>query len=214
MGQVYIINQTIRVDFELNEVQHVNTGLTFQLGANEVELLKFFISHPGQLNSRQTLIEEIWISKGIFVEDGSLMQSISMCRKALQDKNGKLIVTERGKGYRFYAEVEEECLTRSPSDEPHARAWYVSTASLSVLSVMASALLSFVIYGRYHTPYHLPQSLTQSHFSHCQISLEGDASYSLSRGTKYSTATLSLLVDEQGRSFSYPNAFQGVTCYE
>lgn len=58
--------------------------------------------------TRQVLIEQVWVSKGIYVEDGSLMQTISICRKALEDKSGMIIVTERGKGYRFAGQVTQD----------------------------------------------------------------------------------------------------------
>ena len=58
--------------------------------------------------TRQVIIVHVWLSKGIYVEDGSLMQTISICRKALEDKTGMIIVTERGKGYRFAGQVTQD----------------------------------------------------------------------------------------------------------
>ncbi|MEZ9462998.1 transcriptional regulator, partial [Vibrio splendidus] len=108
MSAEFIINDDIQVNLEESEIHHFKTGRTYPIGSNESELLKFFISRPNEVITRQVLIEQVWVSKGIYVEDGSLMQTISICRKALEDKSGMIIVTERGKGYRFAGQVTQD----------------------------------------------------------------------------------------------------------
>ena len=213
MPSPYIINDTIRLDLSSNEIHHLPSGRTYQLGTNEIELLQFFIQHNGELISRHALLQEIWVAKGVFVEDGSLMQAISVCRKALQDKDGKIIMTERGKGYRFQAEITQAMQAEAPNEAPRApegqNVLWLALATLTLSSVMSYWLVSRL------TP--TPTLLTQLHtasFTRCRVMLEGQMLHDLRQVTQYSFEDLSLLVDSSGRSVSYPTQYQGVLCDE
>ncbi|MFY2507976.1 winged helix-turn-helix domain-containing protein [Vibrio pectenicida] len=214
MEPMIIINKHICIDFNNNEVRHLDSGLVFQLGVNELKLLKYFIEHRDEILERQLLIQKVWESKGIIVEDGSLMQSISLCRKALQDLRGKIIVTERGKGYRFSAEYEIQTQTANippAAQEKHNK----KSNSLAALALLLSAPCAFWGYGMFHSPLSvLPEGLTSSQFSVCRISIDGQLVYELNQGTRYQMDLFTVIVADDNTSVSVPNTYQEVECYE
>ncbi|MCG9595102.1 winged helix-turn-helix domain-containing protein [Vibrio sp. Isolate25] len=218
MSLSYIINKNIRLDLGSNEIRHLHTGLTFQLGANEIDLLKYLITNPGILCSRQTLIDQVWSSKGVYVEDGSLMQTISMCRKALQDKGGNIIVTERGKGYRFTAHVttEENTELCEDTDFDHLILkkdnWKTFLNINSLLCFSIPTVLSFWICTLYFFPKNTSTFVNLSPFTKCQIVQKEQVLYNFSKGIKYSIGKLHLLVDENGQSLSFTDSLEGVNC--
>ncbi|GIP18574.1 DNA-binding response regulator [Paenibacillus montaniterrae] len=73
------------------------------LTALEYRLLLIFANHPGQVLSRNQLLERIWDVAGDFVNDNTLTVYIKRLREKLEDDPAQpeLIVTVRGLGYRM-----------------------------------------------------------------------------------------------------------------
>ncbi len=69
------------------------------------DVLLYFVQNPGKVLSRDELIKNVWPDS--FVDENSLAQSISMLRRALDEKPGdnNYIVTLTGRGYQFVAPV-------------------------------------------------------------------------------------------------------------
>lgn len=112
-----IINRRFEVDLEKSLVKDSVTNHVSTLGVNETELLSYFLSHPNELLSKKQLIDNIWTKRGVVVEESSLMNALSYCRKAFSDKNGEVIKTERGKGYRFVGAVDTESIDIKDGDD-------------------------------------------------------------------------------------------------
>jgi DNA-binding winged helix-turn-helix (wHTH) protein/tetratricopeptide (TPR) repeat protein len=70
------------------------------------ELLLFFVQNPGSVLTRDELLKNVW--PDAFVDEHSLAQSISVLRRALDEKPGdnSYIVTLPGRGYQFVAPVQ------------------------------------------------------------------------------------------------------------
>jgi len=111
-----IINRRFEVDLEKSLVKDGITNHVSTLGVNETELLSYFLSHPNDLLSKKQLIDNIWTKRGVVVEESSLMNALSYCRKAFSDKNGEVIKTERGKGYRFVGVVDTESIDNNEGE--------------------------------------------------------------------------------------------------
>lgn len=73
------------------------------LTALEYRLLLIFANHPGQVLSRNQLLERIWDVAGDFVNDNTLTVYIKRLREKLEDDPAQpqLIVTVRGLGYKM-----------------------------------------------------------------------------------------------------------------
>jgi two-component system response regulator VicR len=73
------------------------------LTALEYRLLLIFANHPGQVLSRNQLLERIWDVAGDFVNDNTLTVYIKRLREKLEDDPTQptLIVTVRGLGYKM-----------------------------------------------------------------------------------------------------------------
>jgi len=73
------------------------------LTALEYRLLLIFAHHPGQVLSRNQLLERIWDVAGDFVNDNTLTVYIKRLREKLEDDPAqpKLILTVRGLGYKM-----------------------------------------------------------------------------------------------------------------
>ncbi|MEG3693220.1 winged helix-turn-helix domain-containing protein [Vibrio coralliirubri] len=233
MSAEFIINDDIQVNLEESEIHHFKTGRTYPIGSNESELLKFFISRPNEVITRQVLIEQVWVSKGIYVEDGSLMQTISICRKALEDKSGMIIVTERGKGYRFAGQVtqdKERALrkiqsqpkqeTTQPEDNtaPESSTTETTAATKKTNSLLALVALFVVAAGlsRYLFSYldrnSLGEDLVGQHFISCKIESDEFTFNELFNVTLYEYKGRKIIIDNSGKSLSFPAGFKGVTC--
>ena len=238
MSAEFIINDDIQVNLEESEIHHFKTGRTYPIGSNESELLKFFISRPNEVITRQVLIEQVWVSKGIYVEDGSLMQTISICRKALEDKSGMIIVTERGKGYRFAGQVtqdKERALSKiqsQPKQETNQPEDNTATDSIATEnsttektaatkktnSVLALIALFVVTAGLSHYLFSyldrnsLGEDLVGQHFISCKIESDEFTFNELFNVTLYEYKGRKIIIDNSGKSLSFPAGFKGVTC--
>ncbi|MBY7662270.1 winged helix-turn-helix domain-containing protein [Vibrio atlanticus] len=233
MSAEFIINDDIQVNLEESEIHHFKTGRTYPIGSNESELLKFFISRPNEVITRQVLIEQVWVSKGIYVEDGSLMQTISICRKALEDKSGMIIVTERGKGYRFAGQVtqdKERALrkiqsqpkqeTKQPEDSTATESSTTKTAAATKNTnrLLALVALFVVTAGLSHYLFSyldrnsLGEDLVGQHFISCKIESDEFTFNELFNVTLYEYKGRNIIIDNSGKSLSFPAGFKGVTC--
>jgi DNA-binding response OmpR family regulator len=81
-------------------------GHTHKLTQMECDLLRYLVSHPGQIISRGTLLEEVW---GLHesTDTRAIDNFVVRLRKYLEDSPGspKFLVTVRGVGYKFQPEV-------------------------------------------------------------------------------------------------------------
>ena len=80
-------------------------GDTVNLGPTEFRLLRFFMSHPERVYSREQLLDRVWGST-VYLEERTVDVHIRRLRKALQTSKmdcSALIQTVRGTGYRFSA---------------------------------------------------------------------------------------------------------------
>ena len=234
MSAEFIINDDIQVNLEESEIHHFKTGRTYPIGSNESELLKYFISRPNEVITRQVLIEQVWVSKGIYVEDGSLMQTISICRKALEDKTGMIIVTERGKGYRFAGQVtqdkeralqkikrrqeseEAEQQTASSNEEnTNAETAAPIDKKNNLLTLIALFIIAAVC-SHYLFTYlernSLGEELIGQHFLSCKIASDEFTFNELNNVTLYEHKGRKIIIDNSGKSLSFPSDFTGVTC--
>ncbi|MEZ8066859.1 transcriptional regulator [Vibrio sp. FF145] len=233
MSAEFIINDDIQVNLEESEIHHFKTGRTYPIGSNESELLKFFISRPNEVITRQVLIEQVWVSKGIYVEDGSLMQTISICRKALEDKSGMIIVTERGKGYRFAGQVTQDKeralrqIQSQPKQEPtqpesntapESSTTKTTAATKKTNSLLALVALFVVAAGLSHYLFSyldrnsLGEDLVGQHFISCRIESDEFTFNELFNVTLYEYKGRKIIIDNSGKSLSFPAGFKGVTC--
>ncbi len=91
---------TVRVDFRRSEVERA--GEQVELSALEFKLLRHFIEHRGEVQSRDRLLDEVWgydatpTTRTVDVHVASL-------RQKLEPKAGKpqFILTVHGRGYKF-----------------------------------------------------------------------------------------------------------------
>lgn len=69
------------------------------LSALEYRLLLLLMQHPGQVLSREQIIERLWDVDGQFINDNTLSVYIKRIREKVEDVDGSLIRTVRGLGY-------------------------------------------------------------------------------------------------------------------
>lgn len=67
----------------------------------EYRILYIMMSAPGKLFTREEILANIWDAAGNFVNDNTLSVTIKRIREKLGDKNGDIIKTVRGMGYRI-----------------------------------------------------------------------------------------------------------------
>ncbi len=78
-------------------------GSDLYLSALEYRLLLVFLNHRGQILSRARLLEELWDSAGVYVEDNTLTVYIKRLREKIEPdpREPRWIRTVRGMGYRL-----------------------------------------------------------------------------------------------------------------
>src|SRR5690606_1084631 len=88
-----------------HRVLYRETGEPIPLPPKAVETLLHLVHRPGELLTRQALLDAIW--PGLVVEENNLSQAISLLRRVLGEtpSEHRFIVTEPGRGYRFVAAV-------------------------------------------------------------------------------------------------------------
>ena len=75
-------------------------------------VLKHLVEHPGQLVTKQQLLEAVW--PDTFVTDAVLKDSIRQLREALGDdaSSPRYIETAHRRGYRFIGQISEDAASR------------------------------------------------------------------------------------------------------
>jgi DNA-binding winged helix-turn-helix (wHTH) protein len=106
-----------------------SVGNTIELPARAMDALLLFVERPGILRDRRSLVRTLW--QDTYVEDNSLDQVVSQLRRALASHGAtaRLIVTERGRGFRFVAAVQR-ILDAAPASSAAAMALYEQACSL------------------------------------------------------------------------------------
>ena len=82
--------------------QRVSAGTdAVRLGPTEYRLLRFFMSNPERVYSREQMLDRVW-GQNVYVEERTVDVHIRRLRKALAPHGfDKFIQTVRGSGYRF-----------------------------------------------------------------------------------------------------------------
>ncbi|MCU7930245.1 MAG: winged helix-turn-helix domain-containing protein [Candidatus Thiodiazotropha sp. (ex Codakia rugifera)] len=97
-------------DFELDTKRYElrRNGQLCKTEPKVFDLILLFCRHPGQIISREDLINSIW--KGRFVSDSTISTCIKSARKVLGDSGDTqhYINTVRGRGFRLAVEVMEQ----------------------------------------------------------------------------------------------------------
>jgi DNA-binding winged helix-turn-helix (wHTH) protein/Tol biopolymer transport system component len=77
-----------------------------KLNSRAFDVLLYLAQNPGKVLTREELLKNVW--PDAFVDEHSLAQSISVLRRALEEKPGdnSYIVTLPGRGYQFVSEVQ------------------------------------------------------------------------------------------------------------
>jgi DNA-binding winged helix-turn-helix (wHTH) protein/predicted ATPase len=119
--------QFIFSQFRLDEINEIlwHGSQAINLRPKAFALLQYLLKHPGQLVTKQQLLEAVW--PDTYVGDAVLKDIIRQIREALQDeaKSPQFIETAHRRGYRFIGQVKEaseqksaESLPQSIPDEP------------------------------------------------------------------------------------------------
>jgi DNA-binding response OmpR family regulator len=90
-------------DLRCSEV-HFDDGSQARLSDKEVDLLRYLASNPGRVISRDELLSRIWRLDPSKVSTRTIDMHIARLRDKLRadDTHPDVIVTVRGKGYRFH----------------------------------------------------------------------------------------------------------------
>lgn len=119
-----------------------------RLEPRAVDVLKILAAHPGQLLSKEALLQAAW--PDAVVGDDALARCISLLRKAFADdpKQPQYIETVPKRGYRLLASVEATA-EHSPQPESNLSAKNKITMrpSMSIVVILAVLLLSASAYN-------------------------------------------------------------------
>ena len=85
----------------------LKNGAPLSLSVREFELLSFFLRHPDQVFSRETLMREVW-NYDYLGDLRTVDVAVRRLREKIEDEPGdpKMLLTRRGMGYLFAVQVE------------------------------------------------------------------------------------------------------------
>ena len=88
-----------------------------RLGSRALEILAVLLERPGELVSKQELMDRVW--PNVFVEPANLTVHISALRRKLHDgcDGNRFIINVPGRGYSFVAPVEVRHVSCTGVDE-------------------------------------------------------------------------------------------------
>jgi eukaryotic-like serine/threonine-protein kinase len=129
------------------------------LNRRAFDVLLYFVQNPGRVITRDELLKNVWADS--FVDENSLAQSISVLRRALEEKPGDndYIVTLPGRGYQFVSQVQvvaSENLITVPDVTP------ASTVSSGILLQKHTVQTSVVTTNEEERQLSLPVSRSQA----------------------------------------------------
>ena len=177
-------------DLVRSELKGAN-GTPITLRPKAEQLLRYFISDPGRLFSRDELMDVLW--PAAVVTDDSLVQCVGELRSALDDRSQALIRTLPRRGYRFDAIVSrveppllppvlpeaaddakpsttDDAMPSSSSRRP-TRGVLMSVAAIAV----AAGALVWAVKAGPARPMSLDESITARHvFAVMPLSVPGD----------------------------------------
>jgi DNA-binding winged helix-turn-helix (wHTH) protein/TolB-like protein/Tfp pilus assembly protein PilF len=119
------------------------------------ETLLILVENAGHAVEKGDLLRRVW--PDTFVEDGSLVQNISLLRKILGDEEGTYIETVSKRGYRFVAPVtqavpsgetlvvDEHTLTRVVTEVETSR-WHPGLVRLALAVCLLCGLAGAIVY--------------------------------------------------------------------
>ncbi len=122
-------------------------GQEVALRPKTFQLLRYLAGNPGRLASKDELLAAIW--PDVFVSDNSLVQCVAELRRALGDRDQRLIKTAPRRGYRFEAlpvaepampEAAARVRGKAGSDGPRGRCHLAWAAGALVLAVLTGAM--------------------------------------------------------------------------
>ena len=99
-----LVRGRIRIDMGL--LMAFKDGRAVDLTPKEYELLKFLATEPGQVFSREVLMERVWNYNNFVGEDRAVDVAIRRLREKIEDDpaNPEFVITRRGLGYLFREE--------------------------------------------------------------------------------------------------------------
>ena len=95
-------------------------GEEIRLRPKVYETLKYLVENAGRLIGKQELMQAVW--PDAFVTDDSLVQCTLELRRALDDRDQKLLKTVPRRGYLFTADVTQKSVKRTPLPPADPRA--------------------------------------------------------------------------------------------
>lgn len=219
------INGSFEVDLEKGIVKNTKTNYIISLGVNEIELLTYFIDNSNTLLSKKDLLDHVWTRKGIFVEESSLMNALSYCRKAFDDKYGKVIKTERGRGYRFVGEInspqEASALVEDAGEQVEAKKhrllekWSTKKAVFYLASAalfFAAGIYSSVVFKGFTGPDAAKDYSYRIYESCSYVSKSSGNRKDFGRSAVITNDGISIIINEQLESLSFPSKIAEVIC--
>lgn len=96
----YIICKNIKIDTQMGKVYNNEANEEILLTKLEYKILLNLFNNQNKLISRDEILNDIWDIAGNFVNDNTLTVYIKRIREKIGDKDGKIIETVRGLGYR------------------------------------------------------------------------------------------------------------------
>lgn len=91
--------QNISMEPETGKVYRDGESIT--VTKLEYKILSILFSNPNKIFTREEILTAIWDMAGNFVNDNTLTVTMKRLREKLGDKEGRVIVTVRGIGYRL-----------------------------------------------------------------------------------------------------------------
>lgn len=94
------------IELDFDRLEFRKRGQALALSRTECKLLRTLVNHPGQILTREQLMDQVWSGEADFVDENALTVTIKRLRAKLEDKPSapEYIKTVYGLGYVWAAE--------------------------------------------------------------------------------------------------------------
>src|SRR5580692_10295308 len=128
------------LDFQTGELR--KSGVRIKLADQPFRILAALMEQPGELVTREQLIDRIWHGETAGDFEQGLNRAVSKLRDALSDRaaNPRFIETLPGRGYRFIAEIQGQQVEAEKPRPRRQRFVLLASATLLLASVVGGAV--------------------------------------------------------------------------
>ncbi|MCJ8304654.1 winged helix-turn-helix domain-containing protein [Shewanella sp.] len=144
VAEIYGVGGRYVFNAKTDQLTDVSNDKIIELGLNESRLFSLLISHRGDVISREQILEEVWLKRGLVVDETSVNQTVSLLRKVLDDnvREQAYIKTVTKMGYMLTPGIEITEISEDAKADSSERFYRKSAVIKTIGAIFSGVLLA------------------------------------------------------------------------